>query len=86
LNIYTIGCPHQCKGCHAPDLQNFNHPARLTLTTELIKEKLESCKDFYQGICWLGGDPLYQYEDFIKINQQLKEEFPNLLITAFTRL
>lgn len=86
LNIYTVGCPHQCKGCHAPDLQNFNHPARLKLTADLIKEKLESCKDFYQGICWLGGDPLYQYEDFIKINQQLKEDNPELLIAAFTRI
>jgi pyruvate-formate lyase-activating enzyme len=73
-------------GCHAPDLQNFNHPARLVLTTDLILEKLNTCKDFYQGICWLGGDPLYQFEEFIQINQELKLHNPKLLITAFTRI
>lgn len=84
LNIYTVGCPHKCNGCHASDLQDINHKDRQILTSELIHSKLVNCKEFYQGICWLGGDPLYQFEDFIKINQQLKYFNKDLLITCFT--
>ena len=40
LNIYTVGCPHNCIGCHAADLQDFNHKERQLLTADLILEKL----------------------------------------------
>lgn len=44
LNIYTVGCEHNCPGCHSKDLQNINHAERKELTTEMIIEKLEACK------------------------------------------
>lgn len=52
LNIFTVGCEHHCKGCHTPDLQNFNHPDRKEVTAIEINNKLGH--DFYDGICWLG--------------------------------
>jgi pyruvate-formate lyase-activating enzyme len=82
LNIYTVGCEHCCRGCHAEDLQNINHSERKELTSELILSKLNG--DFYQGICWLGGDALYQYDEFIKINHELKLAKPDLKIYCFT--
>lgn len=84
LNIYTVGCIHNCPGCHTPELQNFEYKNRKLLTVEMIEEKLNSAEGFFQGICWLGGDPLYQFDEFIKINQMLKMNNPNLLITAYT--
>jgi anaerobic ribonucleoside-triphosphate reductase activating protein len=84
LNIYTVGCPHNCPGCHTPDLQNFNHPKRLKLTVNEIEKKLYTITDFFQGVCWLGGDPLYQFDEFININQMLKMNNPNLLIAVYT--
>jgi anaerobic ribonucleoside-triphosphate reductase activating protein len=84
LNIYTVGCPHKCKGCHTQDLQNFEHLERKFLTVDLISEKLENGSGFYQGICWLGGDPLFQFDEFIRINKELKLKYPNLLLTCFT--
>jgi anaerobic ribonucleoside-triphosphate reductase activating protein len=86
LNIYTVGCPHKCYGCHAADLQDINHIERKELTSKLIIEKLTACKDYYQGICWLGGDPLFQFDEFIKLNQELKLYDKNLIITAYTRI
>jgi anaerobic ribonucleoside-triphosphate reductase activating protein len=84
LNIYTVGCVHNCPGCHSTDLQNFNHSERKELTADLILEKLNNANGFYEGVCWLGGDPLFQFEEFIKINQELKRVCPNILITCFT--
>lgn len=84
MNIYTVGCPHHCNGCHSPELQDINHKNRQLLTVELISEKLHTGKGFFQGICWLGGDPLYQFDDFIQINQDLKQFNNQLLITTFT--
>lgn len=86
LNIYTVGCPHHCVGCHSVDLQDINHKDRQILTASLINEKLQTGKGYFQGICWLGGDPLYQFDDFIQINQELKHFNNDLLITAFTRI
>lgn len=85
LNIYTVGCIHNCSGCHSKDLQDINHKERKILTSDLIIEKLKSNTDFYKGICWLGGDPLYQFDEFININRELKLNYnKELLITAFT--
>ena len=86
LNIYTVGCPHNCIGCHAADLQDFNHKERQLLTTDLILEKLNNANGFYDGICWLGGDPLFQFDEFIKINQELKMSKPKIFISCYTRL
>jgi anaerobic ribonucleoside-triphosphate reductase activating protein len=84
LNIYTVGCPHNCIGCHAADLQDFNHKERQLLTADLILEKLNNANGFYDGICWLGGDPLFQFDEFVKINQELKMTKPEICISCYT--
>ena len=84
LNIYTVGCEHHCKGCHAPDLQNINHENRQELTFELLKKKLNSIPGFYKSVCWLGGDPFFQFEDCYKISKELEKEFPNIINVVYT--
>lgn len=83
LNIYTVGCPHHCKGCQAPDLQNIQHIQRKELNVDDIIFQIKNSYGFIKGICWLGGDPLYQFDDFIKINKELKEK-TNVYITCYT--
>lgn len=83
LNIYTVGCEHKCIGCQAPDLQDINHPERKELTIDLILDKINNAHGFIKGICWLGGDPLLQFGDFIKINQYLKEN-TDLVLAVYT--
>ena len=84
LNIYTVGCEHKCKGCHAADLQNINHKDRKELTFELINKKLQMISGFYKSVCWLGGDPFFQYEDCFKISKDIKEKYPNINNVIYT--
>lgn len=84
LNIYTVGCEHKCKGCHAKDLQNFNHEKREELTFELIKKKLNLISGFYKSVCWLGGDPFFQFDECYNISLKIKNEFPNIINVVFT--
>lgn len=84
LNIYTVGCPHHCEGCHAADLQDINHPERQILTSKMIFDKIETGMGFIESICWLGGDPFYQFKDCYKISKEIKEKYPNLPIVVYT--
>ena len=84
LNIYTVGCEHHCKGCHAPDLQNYNHENRKNLNFFDIEKKLNMIKGFYKSVCWLGGDPLYQFEECYTISKKIKEIFPNVVNVVYT--
>ena len=84
LNIYTVGCPFKCKGCHNPDLQNINHPERKVLESQMIEKYIHSSNGFINGICWLGGEPLFQFKDFISINHKLKSSFKDISIVLFT--
>ena len=84
LNIYTVGCPHFCNGCHASDLQNINHDERLLLTYESVKNEINKLKGFYKSICWLGGDPFFQFKECLDISKQIKNEYPELLIVVYT--
>jgi len=84
LNIYTVGCEHKCKGCHAKDLQNINHEKRQILTFELIDKKLQSIPGFYKSVCWLGGDPFYQYDECFEISKKIKEKYHNIINVVYT--
>lgn len=84
LNIYTVGCPFKCKGCHNPDLQNINHPDRKILKSEIIETYINNSKGLIDGLCWLGGEPLFQFKDFISINHSLRYTFKNLSIALYT--
>jgi anaerobic ribonucleoside-triphosphate reductase activating protein len=84
LNIYTVGCEHKCNGCHAKDLQDINHENRQILTFELLEKKLNSIPGFYKSVCWLGGDPFFQFKDCYNISKLLKEKFPNIVNIVYT--
>jgi len=84
LDIYTVGCPHHCEGCHSVDLQNFEHPERQILTENILKENIEKSLPLIESICWLGGDPLYQFNDCIKFSCFIKDNYPQLINVVFT--
>lgn len=84
LNIYTVGCPFHCKGCQNPDLQNINNPERKILLTSDIIKAIKNSFGIVEGICWLGGEPFYQFEECIETSSLIKQQLSTCLITAFT--
>jgi len=84
LNIYTIGCKHNCPGCHTKHLQDFNYPHRQVLTEERLDSILDSSIDLINGVCWLGGDPLEQSEILYKYSVKIKDKkLMNILFTGY---
>ena len=84
LNIYTVGCPFHCKGCQNPELQNIDHEERKVLNVNEIVKAVENSFGIIQGVCWLGGEPFFQFEECVSISKELKEKLPNIPITAYT--
>lgn len=60
INIYFQGCYFRCKGCHNPELWDFNG-GRLVDCQELV-ELLRDLKPFHDALVFLGGEPLAQKE------------------------
>lgn len=84
LNIYTVGCPFHCVGCQNPELQDINHKERKELDIKEIVRAVNESFGIIQGICWLGGEPFFQFDECIKISKRLKQLLPNIPITAYT--
>ena len=84
LNIYTVGCPFHCVGCQNPELQDINHIERKELDIKEIVRAVNESFGIIQGICWLGGEPFFQFDECIKISKKLKQLLPNIPITAYT--
>ena len=84
LNIYTVGCPFHCIGCQNPELQDINHKERKELDIKEIVRAVNESFGIIQGICWLGGEPFFQFDECIKISKRLKQLLPNIPVTAYT--
>lgn len=84
LGVWTIGCPHHCKNCSNPELQDINSNKSIKVN-DVIKI-IQQFKYKIDGITITGGDPFYQYNDLldllIKINSI--ELFDVLVYTGYT--
>jgi len=85
LNIYAVGCKKNCKDCHNPDLRNFNYKKSYELTDEVFETKLKLCSGLIDGVCWLGGDAVYQEDRLINLSNLIKKH-GNLVNCLFTGL
>jgi len=71
LCINLSGCPHKCKGCHSPYLQD---DIGTVLTTQLLDKMIESNPGI-TCVCFMGGDndipALHALAAHAKINHRL---------------
>ena len=71
LCINLSGCPHKCKGCHSPYLQE---DIGTVLTTQMLDKIIES-NDGITCVCFMGGDndipTLHTLADHVKKNHNL---------------
>lgn len=64
FEIYVSGCKAYCKGCHNPELRDFNIGNPLTQTTiDNIINKIKEFDMLIDNIWILGGEPLDQNID-----------------------
>lgn len=84
LNIYTVGCPFHCNGCQNKELQDINHIERKELDVHEIVRTVKDSFGIIQGICWLGGEPFFQFDSCLKISKELKEEMLDIPVIAYT--
>ena len=67
LTVYFCGCSFHCKGCQNPELQDFSGGTQYEfkdLEEELVAKYN---KGEYDYICYLGGEPLQQEEDYVRV-------------------
>ena len=57
LSLFVSGCTHHCPGCFNKETWDFDFGTPYTKDTEdeIIRELEKSC---YQGLTFLGGEPL----------------------------
>ena len=66
--IWFSGCSLRCKGCINSHLWNKN--AGREYTTEILLEEIYSLGDF-DGVTYIGGEPLEQGKDLVSLSQKL---------------
>jgi anaerobic ribonucleoside-triphosphate reductase activating protein len=63
LEIYVSGCDGSCKGCHNPELWNFNIGNPYKSVLPKIINKINEFSTLIDNIWILGGEPLQQNWD-----------------------
>jgi len=83
VEIYISGCNRKCKGCHNPELHDFNFgkPVNGTELVSYLKER----EELFVNIAFLGGDLLCQ-SDFkaMSLVAWIKSNFNDKKLWLFT--
>lgn len=83
VSLFVQGCHFHCKGCFNQETWDFEGGIKWDKTTEDYFVNL--CKgEHITGISILGGEPLDQGEDLLKLIRRLKKEAPEKGIWLWT--
>ena len=83
FEIHYAGCEHKCKGCYVPELWDPKNGREMSVS-ELVELSMKNAID---GVCLLGGDPLYQAQDTAVFLAALRDVtgLPVKMFTGYTR-
>jgi len=86
VGIWFSCCPKRCKGCSNPEL--WNQDERYRTTPENIIELISHIARDHQidGFTLTGGDPMYQYDDMIKLIKGLTEISKDIFVYTGYRI
>ncbi len=80
--IWVQGCSLHCPGCWNQDMWSFEE--RLVMSKEQLWDLILSTKNSIEGITWLGGEPLDQYNDVLWISQKaFAQKISVMLFTGY---
>ena len=68
--LFLSGCPHHCKNCQNPDMQNIFYGD--TLTLEIIWKRIEKNIPLIDGLTLSGGEPFEQSYALLPLVQKVK--------------
>jgi anaerobic ribonucleoside-triphosphate reductase activating protein len=86
--VYLPGCNHGCKGCHNPELQDYNQGIDEDINIFYAVLERESKRNRTLKIVFEGGDPLFSkniegIKEFLKINAE-KNKFEICIYTGYS--
>ena len=85
VSLFVSGCTHRCPGCFNEVAWDFDYGQ--PFTQETIDSILKMLGPHYiQGLTLLGGEPFepQNQADVVKLLRQVKEQYPEKSIWAFT--
>ena len=85
ISFFVQGCPHHCKGCFNQESWDFNGGIEFTQNVlDEIMYVFGSFKEGYDGITFLGGEPLANLKLVNLIIDKFKSKFPNKTIWIYS--
>ena len=83
VSIFVQGCTHQCDGCFNKEAWSFN--GGKIFSQRVLEQFLDLANNpEIVGFSILGGEPLQQGNDMLKLVQRMKTQFPNKTIWMWT--
>ena len=87
ISFFVQGCPHHCKGCFNQESWDFN--GGIEFTQDVLDEIMYvfgSFKEGYDGITFLGGEPLElpNQKGVLELLKRVREECPDRNVWLYT--
>lgn len=83
VSLYVQGCERHCKGCFNQETWDYTKGEEYTPETQI--ELLRAIdKEYIHGISVLGGEPLDQDYNLLKLLQIIKYNYPTKTIWLYT--
>lgn len=87
VSLWTVGCPHHCKGCHNQNLWDYGAGQDIPIKTVIneIKEKINK-NGIMRNFSVLGGEPLdpQNIKDVLIVLKEIRAAYPNIKIYLWT--
>ena len=87
VSLWTVGCPHHCKGCHNQNLWDYDAGQDIPIKTVIneIKEKINK-NGVMRNFSVLGGEPLdpQNIKDVLTVLKEIRAAYPNIKIYLWT--
>lgn len=87
VSLWTVGCPHHCKGCHNQNLWDYDAGQDIPINTVIkkIKEKINK-NGIMRNFSVLGGEPLdpQNIKDVLTVLKKIRAAYPSIKIYLWT--
>ena len=87
VSLWTVGCPHHCKGCHNQNLWDYGAGQDIPIKTVIneIKEKINK-NGIMRNFSVLGGEPLdpQNIKDVDEVLKEIRAVYPSIKIYLWT--